>query len=358
MEQSARVDRMSSVGVVIPCYMYGHFLEDCVRSALDEQPDVDVRAVIIDNASTDDSADVARAIARRDTRVDVIVHETNMGHVASINEGLEALAASDYLVILAADDMLTPGSLGRAAALLDENPNVGFCYGHPLHFDHPGPKPPPRTVATGHTVWPGHWWLERRFREANGCISSPEVVMRTSVQRKVGGYNPTLPHTCDIAMWMCLAAHADVGYIRGADQAYFRRHGRNLSMTRFASDIEDIRARRAAFELVIATCGDLLPNGGKNFNTVVHRRLARSALRQAYRAYDRGRTAAVQVDELIKFAAETWPEYEQLREYRSLRLRQSIGATVMPYLQPLILSAVIEKGRNQLWWRSWRHNGI
>jgi glycosyltransferase involved in cell wall biosynthesis len=349
---------MSSVGIVIPCYMYGHFLEECVQSVLDEQPGVEVRAVIIDNASTDDSAHVAGAIARRDARVDVIVHETNMGHIASINEGLEALADCDYLVILAADDMLTPGSLGRAVALLEEYPNVGFCYGHPLHFHHPGSKPPARTIATGYTVWPGHWWLERRFREGTGCVSSPEVVMRTSVQRKVGGYDPTLPHTCDIAMWMRMAAYADVGYIRGADQAYFRRHGRNMSMTRFSSQLEDIRARRAAFESVITTCGDLLPNGGKDLDSIVHRRLARIALRFAYRAYDRKRTEKVPVDKLIQFAAETWPEYEQLPEYRSLRLRQSIGTKAMPYLQPLILSAVIDKGRNRLWWRSWRRNGI
>jgi hypothetical protein len=129
-------------------------------------------------------------------------------------------------------------------------------------------------------------------------------------------------------------------------------------MTRYSSQIEDIRARRAAFESVITTCVDRLPNGGKDLDTVLHRRLARSALRDAYRAYDRGRTDAVPVDELIEFAAETWPEYERLPEYRSLRLRQSIGAKAMAYLQPLIISAVIDKGRNQLSWQSWRRNGI
>ena len=53
---------MSSVSVVIPCYRYGHYLADCVGSALDGQDGVDVRVLIIDDASPDDSADAARAL--------------------------------------------------------------------------------------------------------------------------------------------------------------------------------------------------------------------------------------------------------------------------------------------------------
>ena len=72
---------MTSVSVVMPCYRYGHFLDEAVRSVLDDQPGVDVRLLIIDDASPDDSADVARRIAAADPRVEVLVHETNKGHV-------------------------------------------------------------------------------------------------------------------------------------------------------------------------------------------------------------------------------------------------------------------------------------
>lgn len=51
------------MSVVIPCYRYGHFLEDVVHSALCDQHGVDVRVLIIDDASPDDSAEVARTIA-------------------------------------------------------------------------------------------------------------------------------------------------------------------------------------------------------------------------------------------------------------------------------------------------------
>ncbi|MFC8620586.1 glycosyltransferase [Micromonospora purpureochromogenes] len=348
---------VSTVSVVIPCYRYGDYLQACVSSVLDNQPDVDVRVLIIDDASPDASAEKARAIAAADPRVEVRVHETNRGHIATYNEGLLEWADGDYVVLLSADDLLTPGALTRAAGVLDANPNVGFVYGHPVHFTHPGPPPPARTRDLGHTVWPGHWWLERRFREATGCITSPEVVVRTDLQRKVGGYDPELPHAGDIEMWMRLAAHADVGYVRGADQAYYRLHGANMSQTDYAGQLDDLRQRRTAYDAVVRRCGDLLP-GADRLDAMVRRRLARHALRRAVRAYDRGRTASVPEDELIAFAAECWPEYRALPEYRGLRIRKRIGPTVMPYLQPLVLTAVAAKGREWLWWQSWKRRGI
>jgi len=347
---------VSSVSVVIPCYKYGDYLPACVGSVLNDNPGVDVRVLIIDDASPDDSASKARALAATDPRIEVWVHEQNRGHIATYNEGLLEWADGDYVALLSADDMLTPGALSRSAGLLDANPDVGFAYGHPVHFTHPGPPPPARTESRGTTVWPGHWWLERRFREATGCITSPEVVVRTTLQRKVGGYDPELPHAGDIEMWMRLAAHADVGYVK-ADQAYYRLHGNNMSTNDFAGQLDDLRQRRTAYEAVIEKCRPLLPEADR-WDAMVHRRLARYALRRVVRAYDRGRTGQVPEDEMIAFAAECWPGYKSLPEYRGLGVRRRIGPKAMPYLQPLVVSAVAAKGKEWLWWQSWQRRGI
>ncbi|OLB80950.1 MAG: glycosyl transferase family 2 [Actinobacteria bacterium 13_2_20CM_2_71_6] len=314
---------MSSVSVVIPCYRYGHYLAECVASVLDHQPGVDVRVLIIDDASPDDSAERARALAAADPRIEVRVHAQNMGHIATYNEGLLEWADGDYSVLLSADDRLTPGALTRAVGLLDAHPEVGFCYGHPVHFQHPGPPPPARTRLRGHTVWPGHWWLARRFRAAHGCITSPEVVVRTALQ----------------------------------DQAYYRLHGQNMSVQDFGGQLDNLREGRAAYEAVLARWGDILPDRDE-LDRVFHRTIARRALRRAARAYDRGRTDRVPVDELVDFARDCWPEYRSLPEYRGLRVRRSIGPAVMPYLQPLVLSALVHKGRERLWWRTWKRRGI
>ena len=319
---------MTSVSVVIPCYNYGHFLGDAITSVLDDQEGVDVRVLVIDDASPDGSAEVARKIAAHDPRVEVAVHATNRGHIATYNEGLLEWAEGDYSVLLSADDRLTPGALQRARDLLDAHPGVGFVYGYTLHFTHSALLPTARTRVRGWSVWPGQWWLERRFREAHGGITSPEVVVRTSLQKRVGGYDARLPHTGDMEMWMRLAANADVGYLRGVDQAYYRAHGQN--MTTSFSPLRDLRQRRLAYEAVLDRYSERLPDA-THLSDLVHRKLGWEALLAAARAYDRGRTLQTPVDELVAFAFDCWPEARRLPIYRTLQLRMWIGPRVMPY---------------------------
>src|SRR5690349_7034523 len=136
---------MSSISVIIPCYKYGHFLEQCVASVLADQDGVDVRVLIIDDASPDSSAEVARQIAARDTRVEVAVHGTNQGNIATFNEGLLEWADGDYSILLSADDRVTAGALRRAADFLDANPRAGFVYGRALWCVEGTSLPRPRT---------------------------------------------------------------------------------------------------------------------------------------------------------------------------------------------------------------------
>lgn len=349
---------MSSVSVVIPCYRYGHFLEQSVGSALTEQDGVDVKVLIIDDASPDDSAEAARKLAAGDSRVEVLVHERNKGHLATYNEGLLEWADGDYTVLLSADDRLTPGALVRAAALLDAHPNVGFVYGHPLRFQSDQPLPPARTEGRGWSVWPGRWWLERRFKAGHGCITSPEVVVRTDLQRKLGGYDPRLPHSGDIEMWMRFAAHADVGYLKGVDQAYYRVHSASMSQTDFSGQLDDLRQRKAAYDAVLEHAAELPSADRDRLAATVNRKLARQALWRAARAYDRGRTEQVPVEELVAFAAACHPAYQRLPEFAGLSVRRRVGPKAMPYLQPLVLTAYAHHARERLWWRTWRRTGI
>ena len=100
--------RRAPVSVVVPCFNYGSYLPDCVASVLD-QNGVDVEVLIIDDASTDDSAEVAAALANEEPRVRLRRHERNVGLVETVREGLFAVAG-EYVVKLDADDLLAPGS--------------------------------------------------------------------------------------------------------------------------------------------------------------------------------------------------------------------------------------------------------
>ena len=323
---------MSRVDVVIPCYNYGKFLSDCVAGALDDQPGTDVRVLIIDDASQDDSGETARKLAAADDRVEVIVHPVNRGHIATFNEGLLDWAEGDYCVLISADDRLTPGALRRAADLMDAHPEVGFVYGDVVSFSDGEELRPARTTSRPPTIWSGHQWLGQRFRDAHTCVFSPEVVMRTSVVHQVDGFNPDLYHTSDVEMWMKLAVLADVGFVH-ADQAYKRRHADMMSGV--VDDLLHLNQRRAAYEAVLKRYGDVLPNTPE-LSDAVHRELAKEALWVAARAYDRRQTDTVPVEELVAFAFDCWPAAASLSTYRSLQWRRRVGPAAMPYLQPLV----------------------
>ncbi len=348
-------DRRSRVDVVIPCYNYGRFLGGCVAGALDDQPGVDVRVLIIDDASQDDSAEVAQKLAAGDDRIEVKIHEVNRGHIATFNEGLMDWAEGDYCVLISADDRLAPGALRRAAGLMDAHPEVGFVFGNAVEFRDDNDLRPTLTEPRGQTIWPGHRWIKQRFRDANTCIFSPEVVVRTSLQHRVGGYNPDLYHTSDVEMWIRLAAYADVGFIR-VDQAYYRRHDKNMSLE-LGNQLVTLSQLRAAFEGMLRQCGDVLPDAAA-LSAAVHKKLAKQALWSAFRAYDRHRTDRVPVDGLVTFAFDCWPDAARLINYRSLQLRRLIGPTVMPYLQPLIVSAVTHHVQDRWRWHRRLRRGI
>lgn len=300
---AARVPRVT---VVVPCYNYGHFLPACLASALD-QPAVDVDVVIVDDASPDGSGDVAGQLAAADARITLIRHARNAGHITTYNEGLEA-AQGDYVVLLSADDLLAPGALGRATALLEAEPSVGFAYGHVELFSD---QPPAacRTTVGSWTVWPGASWSRLRWQMARNAIWCPEVVMRTSVQHEIGGYRQDLPHTGDLEMWLRAARVADVGRVDGPDQAFYRIHAANMHTTTF-DGLTDLRERLRTFEELATVFHD-----SANLQAA-RRSLATESLVAASRLFAARNVNLTLVRELVTFAAETDPGARDLPQWR------------------------------------------
>jgi glycosyltransferase involved in cell wall biosynthesis len=345
---------MAKVDVVVPCYNYGHFLEQCVRSVLDQSLH-DVRVLIIDDASSDNSLDVAKRLAEADSRVSVIAHPVNRGHIATYNEGLLGWASADYSLLLSADDVLTPGALARAAKVLDENPNVGFLYGHAVYWYSNQPKPYSRTNPTGASIWRGHDWLRIMCNRGHCVTSTPTAVVRTSVQQAIGGYRADLPHSGDVEMWMRFAAHSDVAYIRGADQAYYRIHKTNMTVQRVP--VIDLQQRKAAYDAIFAEFGRSISDA-VSLHREVNRKMAKEALWRACGAYHRRRLETTPVDELVAFAHSAYPDYKKLPEYWGLQWRQRVGARTSSYLRPIMMSAVYRRIRSWLWWKTWKMRGI
>jgi hypothetical protein len=343
----------STVTVLIPCYNYAHYLEQCVRSVLD-QANVEVDVLIIDDASTDRSADVASAMARQDSRVRLVSLPRNIGMVPAVNYGLNRVIG-DYFVKLDADDMLTPGSLQRSLSLFERYPNLGFVYGKPLHFT--GDVPPKARVGKPQcTIWSGTHWLALRYQRAVNCISQPEAVIRTSALRQVGPYNTNLPHTSDLEMWLQLSAIAPVGRINRVDQGYYRVHSGSMQRTVNAGLLKDFVGRRDAFLNALSAVGDRT-HFAPALEKTVRKELARQALDCCCRAFDRERVAAVPVLELAEFAFATFPASATLPEWKGLERRRRQGMRSRWSPDSLIFS-VMRRTREEVAHLRWVRTGV
>jgi glycosyltransferase involved in cell wall biosynthesis len=265
---------MTTVDVVIPCYNYGRFLKACVNSVLD-QSGVEVRVLIIDDTSSDDSLSVARELAA-DSRVTVIAHPTNKGHIRTYNEGID-WASSEYFLLLSADDLLVTGALARAVTIMEENPDVVLTHGRSLSWhDH---LPIPQVEEAQDCSWNRQDLLKEMCSTSVNFVSTPTAISRTSVQKEVGGYRLSLPHAGDMEMWLRFAARGSVAYI-DAVQAIYRKHPTAMSNTYLAEMISDYRQCQLAFTTFFDEHEDRLGTSGDL------RCVARSAL--ADRVFDRG----------------------------------------------------------------------
>ncbi|WP_250283782.1 glycosyltransferase [Frankia sp. CiP1_Cm_nod2] len=265
------------VSIFVSSYNYARFLPQCLTSVLTQDYD-NIDVYVIDDASADNSAEVAGVFAAADPRFRIIRRSVNRGHMETFNEGLAA-ARGEYFIKLDADDLLTPGSLARSVAFAEHNPAVGFVYGEPVAFA-ASPLPPARTAPASWSLWPGHAWLAHVCRLGHNAIAQPEALIRTATLRAAGYYNPDLPHTFDMEMWMRLAVLADVGTIDGADQGYYRIHSASMQHTINSGVLRDLEGRRDAFVSVLTGPGKDVPNA-EELLTTARRTLAVKALRHA-----------------------------------------------------------------------------
>lgn len=316
---------MPSIDVIIPCYRYAHFLRECVGSVLAER-ELQVRVIILDDASPDNTPEVAAQLAAEDSRATYRRHATNMRHIATYNEGIEWLEA-DYMLLLSADDYLLPNTLQKAVAFLEKHPHVGFIYGKAiLTPDSSVTAPPHGTAATANQ------WRELRGvdfinelvgRGTINIVPTPTAIVRTKLLKQVGGYRPELPHSGDMEMWLRLAAHADVGEYDGY-LAVWRRHESNMQFEYYRKDygVADLGQRRAAIDWFINSCAAVLADAPALRNRLLAP-LAQAALKQASGAFNDGRAEVV--TQLVEFALAADPGVKQTGRWKLLALKRCFG---------------------------------
>ena len=205
-----------AVSIIIPCHNYAHFLPEAVASVV-AQTYTDWEIIIVDDGSTDETLQTAQRLMAhyRDRRIRLF-QQPDCGPATARNTGVRH-AAGQYLLHLDADDMLAPTMLARTTAILQDHPGVGVVYsgiqlfGQDWHF------------------WPSVPFDPHVLALEN--IIPPHSLVRRIAWQQAGGFDPTMPHYEDWEFWMRVIAAGWGGWHIQEPLVYYRRHGRNMSLT-------------------------------------------------------------------------------------------------------------------------------
>lgn len=114
---------MARVTVLMPTYNVAPWVEEAIRSVLD-QTYHDFELMVVDDASTDDTLERVRVI--NDSRIRIAAFPDNVGLADNLNRGLDIIN-TELVARMDGDDIAEPDWLETGVKVLDNHPEVGIC---------------------------------------------------------------------------------------------------------------------------------------------------------------------------------------------------------------------------------------
>jgi glycosyltransferase involved in cell wall biosynthesis len=124
---------MPKVSVIIPTYNCAPYLLQAIESVLAQSLD-DHEIIVIDDASPDDTPEIAAGFA---DRIRYLRNDRNHGVSFSRNRGI-SVSTGEYLVFLDADDVLLKDKLASQVRFLDAHPQFGVAYSDTVFYSEEG----------------------------------------------------------------------------------------------------------------------------------------------------------------------------------------------------------------------------
>ncbi len=207
------------VAVCLPVYNASAYLGEAIESVL-AQDFERWEMVIVDDCSTDGSADIAATYAAVDPRISFHRNDTNLGSAVTWNHAV-ARSTAPYVKLLCNDDVIKPACLSRQVAVFeaDRDHRLGLVTarrdivaadGSPLHRNHGLRGLPRRRDVVGHREL-----VLSLLRNGGNPVGEPStVLLRREALDAVGGFPSDWQYVIDLATYVEISRTYDVAILR------------------------------------------------------------------------------------------------------------------------------------------------
>jgi glycosyltransferase involved in cell wall biosynthesis len=266
------MNQSPAVSVLLPVYNGIRHLRAAVDSILG-QTFADFEFIIIDDGSTDGSADVLRQYAQADSRIRLVARP-NKGLTVTLNEGV-GMASAPLLARMDADDIALPQRLEKQTAYMREHPDCVLLGSAVMLVDPDGL--PIRQMCSEQT----HEEIDHAHLNRGWPIVHPAVMMRTAAVRQVGGYRDQYDTLEDLDLFLRLA---EIGKLANLPDVLlkYRQHFSSVTHRRYE---QQMKIRQAIFDETYARRRIAAPppieaaNSGPRHRYQQHRSWAWAALK-------------------------------------------------------------------------------
>jgi Glycosyl transferase family 2 len=188
------------VSVVIPCLNRAHYLVPTIQSVV-EQDYSRVECIVVDGGSTDGTIEILEQYGNRIRWVS----GTDRGHADAINKGWW-MSKGEIVSWLNADDLyVVPDAISKAAAYLQQNPEVDVVYGDYSGIGEAG-------KATHGVIKPPEWDLATAVKYCQYIVPQAASFMRRSILEKVGWLDAELANGKDHDLWLRIGMAGTIKY--------------------------------------------------------------------------------------------------------------------------------------------------
>jgi len=215
------------ISVIIPNYNHAVFLQQRIDSVLN-QTYRNFEVILLDDASTDGSADVLNSYRVHEKVRHVVINDQNSGNTfVQWQRGL-ALAQGDYVWIAESDDYCSPDLLEELVSLVDSQENVSVAFCNSIIFRDN------EVVTTGHSgqmqeIVEGKTFIRERMLFGNTIFNASMAIFQRSAAQQVDfTLIQTFKFCGDWLFWIQLAQQGQVGS-SGKVLNYFRKHNADVS---------------------------------------------------------------------------------------------------------------------------------